>query len=261
MRALLLAAGRGTRLRPLTDTVPKCLVAVHGRPLIDYWLDLLFEAGIERALINTHWLAEQVRDHLAHSRWAARVDLVHEREVLGTGGTLLANRTYFGKEPVLVAHADNLTDFDVTGFISAHARRPSQCVMTMLAFRTDEPPSCGILECDRQDIVVAFHEKVIDPPGNLANGAVYLMEPRLIEEIAQLDRACVDLSLDVIPVLMKRIFVFKTTGYHRDIGSAASLQRAHSEFRPKPRPARGRAARSGSLIGFRKASLGNDWQS
>ena len=54
MRALLLAAGRGTRLRPLTDTVPKCLVPVQGRPLLDYWLALLFDAGVERVLINTH---------------------------------------------------------------------------------------------------------------------------------------------------------------------------------------------------------------
>jgi mannose-1-phosphate guanylyltransferase len=67
MRALLLAAGKGTRLRPLTDTVPKCLVPIHGRPLLAYWLDLLFSDGIERALITTHWLPEQVRGFVATS--------------------------------------------------------------------------------------------------------------------------------------------------------------------------------------------------
>ena len=85
MRALLLAAGIGSRLRPLTDTTPKCLVRVHDRPLLDYWLDLVFAGGIERALLNTHWLAEQVREHVASSPWRSRIDLVHEDELLGTG--------------------------------------------------------------------------------------------------------------------------------------------------------------------------------
>src|SRR3954465_6326893 len=98
MRALLLAAGIGSRLRPITDTTPKCLVEVQGRPLLDYWLDLVFEGGIERVLLNTHWLAPQVEAHVAKSRWADRIDLVYEETLLGTGGTVLANRDWFQGE-------------------------------------------------------------------------------------------------------------------------------------------------------------------
>ena len=83
MRALLLAAGLGTRLRPLTETVPKCLVPIHGKPLLDYWLEHLFDAGIERVLINLHWLPDVVRAHVAASPWNDRIDLVHERESAG----------------------------------------------------------------------------------------------------------------------------------------------------------------------------------
>jgi mannose-1-phosphate guanylyltransferase len=230
MRALLLAAGKGTRLRPITDTVPKCLVPVHGRPLLDYWLDLLFDAGIERVLINTHWLAEKVREHVKDSRWRSQVDLVHEPQLLGTGGTLLANRDYFGRDALLLAHADNLTDFDVAGFLYAHAQRPRQCLMTMLAFRTDDPSSCGILELDERGIVQAFHEKVANPPGNLANGAVYIFEPDVIDRFAAYNRTFIDLSIDVIPGLVGKILAVETVGYHRDIGNASSLQRAHCEF-------------------------------
>jgi mannose-1-phosphate guanylyltransferase len=229
MRALLLAAGRGTRLRPITDTVPKCLVPVHGRPLLDYWFDLLFDAGIERVLVNTHWLAEKVCDHVKSSRWRSRIDLVHEPQLLGTGGTLFANRGYFGQKALLLAHADNLTDFDVAGLMSAHAQRPRQCLMTMLAFRTDDPSSCGILELDERGIVRAFHEKVANPPGNLANGAVYIFEPEVIDRFAAYDRAF-DLSIDVIPELVGKILAIETTGYHRDIGNESSLRRAHCEF-------------------------------
>ncbi|MBR1137091.1 MULTISPECIES: nucleotidyltransferase family protein [Bradyrhizobium] len=235
MRALLLAAGIGSRLRPLTNTTPKCLVRVHDRPLLDYWLDLVFEGGVERALLNTHWLAEQVQAHVAQSRWRDRIDLVHEDELLGTGGTVLANRAWFADQPFLVAHADNLTDFDVEGLLAAHRNRPSGCIMTMLAFRTDDPSSCGILELDQQNRVLAFHEKVKNPPGNLANGAVYVFEHAVIDDIAALGKSVVDLSTEVIPNYLGRILCVETSGYHRDIGNPESLRRAHLEFNHRPR--------------------------
>lgn len=231
MRALLLAAGLGSRLRPLTNTVPKCLVQIHGRPLLDYWLEKLFNGGIERILINTHWLAEQVEAHVEKSRWRSQIDLVFEPKLLGTGGTLLANRDWFGSEPFLVGHADNLTDFDFPGLVAAHKSRPPGCLITMLAFRTDDPSSCGILELDRQNIVTAFHEKVVNPPGNLANAAVYILEPEIIAEASQLRKVEVDLSTEVIPRLVGRIFVAETTSYHRDIGTTESLRRANSEYK------------------------------
>ncbi len=88
---------------------------INGRPLLDYWLDLLFDGGIERVLLNTHWLADKVERHVARRRAGrSRIDLVHEDELLGTGGTVLANRRLVcRRRPFCVAHADNLTDFDV----------------------------------------------------------------------------------------------------------------------------------------------------
>jgi mannose-1-phosphate guanylyltransferase len=232
MRALLLAAGLGTRLRPLTDTVPKCLVPVRGQPLLGIWFGLLFRSGaIERALVNTHWLAPEVERFVAASPWAGRVDLVHEPGLLGTGGTVLANRAWFGEGPFLVAHADNLTDFDVTGLVAAHARRPAGCAITMLAFRTDSPQSCGILETDARGVVRAFHEKVEDPPGDLANAAVYVFEPEVIEAAAGLGRPVVDLSTEVIPRFLGRILAVETRGYHRDVGTPEALGRAEAEWR------------------------------
>jgi len=226
MRALLLAAGLGLRLLPITATTAKCMVEINGRPLLDYWLELLFDAGIERVLVNTHWLADQVEAYVKASRWADRIDLVHEAELLGTGGTILANRKWFQEKPFIVAHADNLTDFDVRGFIAAHERRPAGHAITMLGFRTDTPRSCGILELDRRGTVIAFHEKVDDPPGNLANGAVYIFEPEVVDSIAALGRPQVDLSTEIIPDYVGRILCVETAGYHRDIGTPESLRRA-----------------------------------
>jgi mannose-1-phosphate guanylyltransferase len=234
MRALLLAAGTGSRLLPITATTPKCLVVINGRPLLDYWLELLFGAGIERVLVNTHWLAEQVDACVKASRWASRIDLVHEAELLGTGGTVLANREWFQGRPFVLAHADNLTDFDVAGLIVAHRARPSGHLMTMLGFRTDDARSCGILELDDRRTVVAFHEKVEHPPGNLANGAVYVFEPEIIDAIAGRGNPVVDLSTEVIPGFIGRILCVETNAYHRDIGTPESLRRACAEFRERP---------------------------
>lgn len=230
MRALLLAAGLGTRLRPLTLTVPKCLVDINGKRLLDYWLESIFAAGIERVLINTHWLAHVVREHVARSPFRDRVDLVHEAELLGTGGTILVNRAWLGKEPFLVAHADNLTTFDVPGLIAAHGQRPRGCAMTMLAFHTDAPKTCGILELDDKGVVIGFHEKVENPPGNLANAAVYICGPEVVDFIAGRGKKFVDLSTEVIPTFVGRINAVITNGYHRDIGSMEALNRARSDF-------------------------------
>lgn len=230
MRALLLAAGLGTRLRPLTDRIPKCLVPIRGRPLLGYWLDLLLGNGIERVLVNTHHLAGAVRDFVAGSPWRSRVALVHEERLLGTGGTVLANRGFFEGSAFLVAHADNLTRFDVRAFIRRHERRPAGVAITMMTFRADSPQSCGIVEEDARGVVTAFHEKVANPPGDRANAAVYIFEPEVIEFLASLGKDVIDLSTEVIPAFVGRILTFHNSDYHRDIGTPEALRRAQAEF-------------------------------
>lgn len=237
MKALLLAGGLGTRLRPVTDTVPKCLVPIRGRPLLGYWFDLLFSAGIERAVVNTHYFAEAVAAFVAQSPWRARVALVHEPELLGTGGTVLANRAFFGEEPFIVAHADNLTRFDARAFMERHRSRPPGVAITMMTFATDAPRSCGIVELTADGVVRAFHEKVANPPGNLANGAVYIFEPEVVDFMARLGKPVIDLSTEVLPHYLNRIVAFHNADYHRDIGTLESLRLAEREFGPGSAPA------------------------
>lgn len=230
MRALLLAAGYGTRLRPLTERVPKCLVPIKGRALLDYWCTLLLDSGaIDRMLINTSWLADQVRAHVQANQWRDRIDLVHEEVLLGTGGTVLANRDWLGNDSFMVAHGDNLTRFDARAFIDRHRLRPNGAEITMMTFTTDTPQSCGIVEIDSQGLVVAFHEKVTNPSGNRANGALYIFEPSVIDFIAQLGKPVIDISTEVLPAFMGRIFTFHNAAYHRDIGTLESFSLAQVE--------------------------------
>ncbi|MGH6873541.1 MAG: nucleotidyltransferase family protein [Aestuariivirgaceae bacterium] len=225
----MLAAGLGTRLRPLTDHVPKCLVPIRGRPLLDYWLSMLFDGGIEAALVNTHHLADEVRRFVLSSPWRDRVSLVHEDRLLGTAGTILQNRDFFAGQPCMVIHADNLSMFDVPAFVAHHVARPSGTALTMMTFDTDVPETCGIVTLDRHGVVQEMHEKVAHPPGRRANAAVYILEPAVIDFIASLGRPIVDLSTEVLPHFMGRISAFHNTGYHRDIGSPESLRKAEAE--------------------------------
>ena len=230
MRALLLAAGLGTRLRPLTDSLPKCLVPIRGRPLLDYWLSMLFEGGIEMALVNTHHLAERVAQFIDKRPWRDQIVLAHEDLLLGTAGTIFQNREFFGRKPFMVIHADNLSMFDVEAFVAHHGSRPAGTSLTMMTFDTDAPESCGIVVVDQHGVVREMHEKVAQPPGRRANAAVYIVEPEVIDYIETLGKPVVDLSTEVLPHFMGRINTFHNTRYHRDIGSPESLRKAEAEF-------------------------------
>lgn len=231
MRALLLAAGLGTRLRPLTDSVPKAMVDIAGRPLLDRWLEMLLAGGIERVLVNLHYLGPVIRGFVDTSPWRRSVDLVDEAALLGTGGTLLANRRWFGEGPMLVTHGDNASELDVGAFITAHAKRPRAILATMALFHTDNPRSCGIVVMDRDCIVREFHEKRPDPPGNLANAAAFIFEPEIFGHLEAAGTSVIDLSAEIIPKLLGRIQGFEIEGYHRDIGTPENLEMARAHFR------------------------------
>jgi mannose-1-phosphate guanylyltransferase len=230
MRALLLAAGLGTRLRPITNTVPKCLVEINGRPLLDYWVELLSNAGITDILINLHYLPEMVRAYASNCAYPVNITTVLEDELLCTGGTLLRNRAFFLQEPVLLIHADNLSLFDVRAFMEKFYSRGQNIDITMMTFHTDAPEACGIVEIDERGAVCAFHEKVKARPGKLANAAVYILAPTVVNFIASLGREVVDFSTEVLPHFMGRINTFHNDVYHRDIGSLESLTLAQSEY-------------------------------
>src|SRR5579871_5390368 len=180
LKALLLAAGLGTRLRPLTDVLPKCLMPVDGRPLLGLWLERLCNAGVTDIVINLHHHATLVRDYVEHSPFAPNVTLAEEPELLGTAGTLVRNAGHFDGAPVLFAHADNLSLFSPELFAAAHASRQVGEVMTMMTFVTDAPQNCGIVKLGASGTVLEFHEKSPNPPGNLASAAVYILEPEVI---------------------------------------------------------------------------------
>ncbi|UGQ46603.1 nucleotidyltransferase family protein [Massilia endophytica] len=227
MRALLLAAGFGTRLRPLTDSVPKCLVPIKGEPLLGIWIDRLSAAGVRAFLVNTHYLPDQVRAFIASRPDRHAILQAHEEVLLNTAGTLRANLGFFQGEDGMLIHADNYCLADFKAFQQAHRERPAHCLMTMMTFRTETPQSCGIVELDEEGVVQAFHEKKANPPGNLANGAVYLLSAELLAMMEKEFAQATDFSNEVLPHLVGRIATYETPEFFLDIGTPQAYERAN----------------------------------
>ena len=229
MKALLLSAGVGSRLRPVTDYIPKCLVPINGKVLLEYWLENLTNAGISEFIINTHYMYEAVEAYIARSQYKDRVTLVYEEELLNTGGTLLENRVLLEDEPFMIVHADNLSFCDYSAFIQAH--KESNMIMTIMLFETDIPSSCGIVKLDERGVVQEFHEKVKNPPSNLANAAVYIFEPEIFALLEKIQKPLLDISLDLLPKLLGKTNTYLNDMYHRDIGTLESYALAQIEIR------------------------------
>lgn len=156
--------------------------------------------------------------------------MVYEPLLLGTSGTVLRNRNYFSDQLFMLVHADNFTRFDLRKFIDAHKNRANGTEITMMTFKTDAPKSCGIVELDSMGVVQQLHEKVENPPGDLANAAVYIFEPTVVDFLASLGRDVIDISTEVLPEYLGRIQTFLNDDYHRDIGTPESLALAELEY-------------------------------
>jgi len=227
-KALLLAGGLGTRLRPLTETVPKCLVPIAGKPLIGYWFDRLKEAGVLDLLVNTHHLPEPVNRYLeqVNAEGALRVRAFHEPVLLGSAGTITANRAWADDaDECLIIYADNLSNVDLSRVLAFH--RSHADPMTMMLFHTAYPSQCGIAALDERGHIVEFVEKPKEPKSDQANAGLYVVEAETYREIA--DRRAFDIGFDILPTFVGRMSGFVFDGYHRDIGNLDALAKAEED--------------------------------
>ena len=229
IKSILLAAGYGTRLRPITLRTPKCLVEINGKPLLDYWIDKLEKISAKEVIINTHYLADKVENFLSTQKERSIIiKSFHEKKLLGTAGTLIANREIFKDSIGLLIHADNFSEIDLGDLINSHKRRPKNCMLTMLTFNSTNPKSCGIVEIDSNKIVQNFYEKIDNPTGNVANGAIYVFENDFLDWLIQNYPNASDFSNHIIPKLLGRIYTFHTTMTYIDIGTPGSLDQARN---------------------------------
>ena len=227
MKAFLLAAGVGSRLRPITDITPKCMLDIGGRPLLDTWLDALDRAGVDEVLVNLHHLPDIVRSHLAAHEGLPAVRTVYEPELLGSAGTMAANRQWVeGEEMFLACNADNLTDFDLRSLVDAHLRHGT--IATLTVFHSPNPSAGGVVELDGDGRVTGFVEKPSQPVSDLVNAGMYAFHPSLLDEITGAPPK--DIGYDLLPRLVGRARAVLVEGYFRDIGTPDAYRRACEEW-------------------------------
>ena len=228
IKALLLAAGFGTRLRPLTLTTPKCLVKVNDVPLLAYWIQKLENIGCEEVLINTHYLSDKVLKFLKEYKpQKIKIYTSYEEDILGTAGTLLKHLNFFEDSTGLLIHADNFTNDDLKDFLSHHYLKPKDCLLTMLTFDTDSPTTCGIVKKDKEGRVIRFYEKSNKNHGICANGALYAFDNEFISFLKSMPSTFEDFSVDLIPLLIGKIYTWHTTKIYMDIGNEYALKKAN----------------------------------
>lgn len=227
MRAYLLAAGEGTRLRPLTETMPKCLVPIKGMPLLSIWLDLLKLHGVTDVLINLHYLPHLVEQYIDGNATGINVRIFHEKTLLGTAGTVMANRDFVrGKGCFLIAYADNLTNVNLRRMVNFHEERGG--ILTTGLFRAKAPRECGIAEIDGDNVITSFTEKPAHPVSNLANAGIYIAGEELFDYIPM--NKFIDFGFDVLPRLIGKMYGYVIEEYLIDIGNPDNYKRANEQW-------------------------------
>ena len=228
MKAFLLAAGIGSRLRPITDEIPKCLVPIKGKPLLGWWFDLLELHNIDEVLINLHYLPELVVDFVKTYDTKVKVHFYFEKELLGSAGTLRENKEFVKNEDAFfILYADNLTNVNLSRFYEDFKMRNS--LFSMALFDSDKPEMCGIATLDRDNKIIDFIEKPKFPSSNLANAGMYLAMPKVLDLIP--DGDVVDFGYEVLPKLKGMMYGYKLNEYILDIGTLENLKKAENSWK------------------------------
>lgn len=155
MKAMILAAGFGTRLKPLTDTVPKALVEVAGHPMVAYPLAVVREAGIREVIINLHHLGDAIRRQLGDGdRHGLSITYSEENPILDTGGAIKKAEEFLRGDTFVVLNADMVIDLDLGAVIEWH--RAKRAMATMVLRRNDGPRDYGVIEIDRDGRIKRF---------------------------------------------------------------------------------------------------------
>ena len=234
MKAFLLAAGIGSRLKPYTDTIPKCLIPIHGKPLLQIWLELLDRYGIKEVLINIHHHAKKMEEFFARVQPTVRIRITpfHEQTLLGSAGTIAANKAFVNDcDDFMVAYADNLTGVNLSDMLAFHRRIKSKGgIFTMGLFKSPNPTECGIAVMDPDNKIIEFIEKPQKPLGNLANGGIYITTSEIFSFIPETTGGPVHMGFDVLPALAGKMFGYPIKEYLRDIGTPDSYQKALAEW-------------------------------
>ncbi len=184
MKAVVLSAGKGVRLRALTEALPKPMLPVHGKPVLEHHIELLRLHGIREVCINLHHRAEAIRGYFQDGKkWGVQIHYAFEPELLGTAGAVKNFETVLGKDRFLVIYGDNFTNYNLSQIVDFHLRKEGLAAIAV--FEKEDVSSSGVVWLDSDGKVIKFVEKPKDPhPGSkLVNAGIYVFEPEIFGHI------------------------------------------------------------------------------
>jgi mannose-1-phosphate guanylyltransferase len=227
MKAFILAAGNGTRLRPVTDSIPKCLAPIRGVPLLEIWLNNCKAAGITEVLLNAHAHTEAVRNYVAKQKIGVTVHISEESQLLGSAGTLAENREFVVDEKAFfVLYGDVLTNIDLRHMLVFHKQKKVSA--TLGIHQVTDPARCGILSFDHSDIIQSFVEKPAQPASNWAFSGVMIAGQEIFDLLPAHRPA--DIGFHLLPKLVGRMSAYKISDYLLDVGTLDQYQAAQESW-------------------------------
>ena len=225
MKAVVLVGGEGTRLRPLTETVPKPLIPFLNRPFLHHVLDHLAAHGVREAILSSPYLEEGFRGFLESRKGDPAVTWITEAEPLGTSGAVAGALDHLD-DTFLVLNGDILTDLDLSALIDFHRR--SKAIGTIALTRVADARPFGLVDTETDGRVVAFREKPVELVPGTVNAGTYVLEPRAIADVPR--GVMVSIERETFPSLIWRgepLFAFVSDGYWRDLGTPEAYLQAH----------------------------------
>lgn len=231
IKAMVLAAGAGTRLRPLTYETPKPMVPVVNRPVVHHVLNNLLRHGVKEAMVNLYAHADQVRGYCGDgSRWSMKLEYSHEKVLMGTAGAIKKVERFFKDGPFFVMSGDGLSDIDLTDMLAFHKKSGS--IATMAVHRVHSRFDYGVTLAAKNGRIKGFLEKPSwgDVFSNTVNTGIYLFEPEILKMIPK--NEVYDFGHQLWPKLLKLkkpIFAYEFDTYWCDVGNLPEYRRSQMD--------------------------------
>lgn len=234
MKALFLAGGKGLRLQPLTDKLPKPMVPIMNKPLLERTIASLKKNGITEIVISTCYQPDYIKNYFGNGEdFGVKIEYVVEDVPMGTGGAVKKAGAQFN-DTFIVFNSDILSDIDIQKMI--HFHKGSNALATIAVTEVEDPSAYGVIEYDANGYAVSFIEKPQPDQisSNFINAGIYIFEPKILEEIPE-ERA-VSIERETFPSLLvkgHKIGVYKSCSYWIDIGTLEKYKQVHMDIMDK----------------------------
>jgi NDP-sugar pyrophosphorylase family protein len=228
-KAMVLAAGLGTRLRPLTDLISKPMAPIVNKPVMEHIVELLATHGFSEIVCNLHWYPEAIKDYFGDgSKWNVNITYSYEPELLGTAGGVKKVEAFFEGRSFLILSGDALTDIDLAGLMDFHRKKGG--ISTLALTEVDDPSQYGVVLTDNESRITGFQEKPLmgEAKSRLANSGIYVFEPEIFNIIPQ--NSFYDFGRDLFPKLLSGMtpyYGYKHGNYWNDVGSLEQYQQGN----------------------------------